>query len=59
MDWKSLNLARVSIIIVHFMAILFVLSVLIAGIGIGLITESRCHSAIKLCLVFYLGKTPV
>lgn len=52
---RTLNLTRILVLILNFLAISFVTSAAVVESGLGLYTSSVCHSAIAICLAFYLG----
>ncbi|KAF2798399.1 hypothetical protein K505DRAFT_394712 [Melanomma pulvis-pyrius CBS 109.77] len=52
---RTLNLTRILVLILNFLAVSFVTSAAVVESGLGLYTSSVCHSAIAICLAFYLG----
>ena len=52
---RALHLTRVLVLFLNFMAISFVTSATVVESGLGLYTSSACHSAIAICLAFYVG----
>ncbi|KAF2004433.1 hypothetical protein P154DRAFT_426697 [Amniculicola lignicola CBS 123094] len=58
MEWhtiRSLNFTRVLVLIQNFLALSFVTSAAIVESGMGLATQTICHSAVMICLGFYVG----
>jgi len=52
---KSLNLTQVLVMILYILAAVFVISAAIVESGLGLSSRSVCHTAIMICLSFYVS----
>ncbi|OCK84811.1 hypothetical protein K432DRAFT_344472 [Lepidopterella palustris CBS 459.81] len=52
---KAINFIRLLIIILYMLAIAFVISAAVVENGLGLSSFPICHTAIIICLVFYVG----
>jgi hypothetical protein len=50
-----MNLTRILVLILYTLAICFVTSAAIVESGLSLSSPAICHSAIIICLAFYVG----
>ncbi|KAI9752177.1 MAG: hypothetical protein M4579_005729 [Chaenotheca gracillima] len=54
-QWRKWNTIKVLMILIYLFATVFVISAVVMQYGFSLTTLRRCHNAIILCLVFYVG----
>lgn len=50
-----LTLTHALILLLYFLSISFVFSAAVIQSGLGLATRATCHSAVLICLAFYIG----